>query len=138
MTPTVWQAAAPAAPSGPAVPLFSGLARGLTGACPACGHGHAFQGFLKIVPECRTCGAPLGSARADDAPPYFTILIVGHLVVPAMLVWQRAADPPSWELASVFLPLTAALCLALLRPIKGAVLGAMVAFGMLKQDGQQA
>ena len=31
-----------------------------------------------MVPECQNCGAPLGLARADDAPPYFTILIVGQ------------------------------------------------------------
>ncbi len=35
-------------------------------------------------PECPNCHAPLGLARADDAPPYFTILIVGHIVIPLL------------------------------------------------------
>ena len=30
-------------------------------------------------------------ARADDAPPYFTILITGHIVVPLMFVVDRAS-----------------------------------------------
>src|SRR5579871_712514 len=107
-------------PPWPVPSLATCMLRGFAGRCPACGVGRVFDGFLRVVPECEHCHAPLGLARADDAPPYFTILIVGHIVIPAMLVWQRAADPPSWELASVFLPLTAALCLALLRPIKGA------------------
>jgi uncharacterized protein (DUF983 family) len=139
MTPIIWQAERSAVPPPWPVPsVVSGMARGIAGCCPACGNAQAFRGFLKVVPECRSCGAPLGTARADDAPPYFTILIVGHIVVPLLLFWQRASNPPQWALAAVFLPLTLVLCLALLRPIKGAVLGAMVALGMLKQPDQPA
>ena len=46
----------------------------------------------------RQCGAPLGLARADDAPPYFTILITGHIVVPLMLLVDRMSEPPIWEM----------------------------------------
>ena len=121
------------APTWPVPSIGAAIGRGLLGRCPACGERHLFTGFLKVVPVCRACAAPLGSVRADDAPPYFTILIVGHVVVPLMLLMLRTQDPPDWELAAIFLPLTAALCLALLQPVKGAVLGAMVTFGMLKQ-----
>ncbi len=121
-----------AAASAPA-PLLTAIGRGLTGRCPACGEGHAFAGYLKVATACAVCGAPLGRARADDAPPYFTILIVGHIVVPLMLLMERVGHPPDWEVGAIFLPLTAILCLALLRPVKGAVLGAMVSLGMLKQ-----
>lgn len=122
----------------PVPPLGTAFARGVAGRCPACGGAGAFKGFLKIVPACGDCGAPLGSARADDAPPYFTILIVGHLIVPLMLFWERAGSPPDWEVASVLLPLTAALCVALLRPVKGGVLGVMVAMGMLAPSNPPA
>lgn len=139
MTPTVWQPVPEIeVAAGPHLPVITGMSRGIAGRCPACGEGHAFRGYLKVVPECSACGAPLGTARADDAPPYFTILIVGHLVVPLMVLWERDGNPSNWLLAAIFLPLTAALCLALLRPVKGAVLGVMVALKMLKQPDQPA
>lgn len=131
--PTIWQPKrSPATPAWPVPPLLAAIGRGLLGRCPACGEGRAFGRFLKVVPQCAVCAAPLGSARADDAPPYFTILIVGHIVVPLMLVLQHTRNIQDWVLAAIFLPLTAALCLALLQPIKGGVLGAMVSLGMLK------
>jgi uncharacterized protein (DUF983 family) len=87
-----------------------------------------------VVSECEHCHAPLGLARADDAPPYFTILIVGHIVIPAMLITQKLYDPSNWTLSAIFLPLTLVLALGLLRPIKGATVGAMLSFNMLKSD----
>ena len=80
------------------------------------------------------CHAPLGLARADDAPPYFTILIVGHIVIPAMLIMQKMEDPPTWLLSVIFVPLTVILAIGLLRPIKGATVGLMLTFNMLKTD----
>ena len=80
------------------------------------------------------CGAPLGLARADDAPPYFTILIVGHIVVPLMLIMQRMTDPPTWLLSAIFVPLTLVLSLGLLRPIKGGTVGLMLSLNMLKTE----
>ena len=35
------------------------------------------------------CGEALGHIRADDLPPYATILLVGHLIVPLVL-WVDA------------------------------------------------
>ena len=119
-------------PAWPVPPWPVALGRGFAGHCPACGKTHLFRAFLKVVPACRNCGAPLGLARADDAPPYFTILITGHIVVPLLVIMQKYANPPGWELAAIFLPLTLVLALGLLQPVKGAVVGMMLAFGMLK------
>ena len=110
----------------------------MLGRCPACGKSHLFNGFLRVVPECRNCGAPLGLARADDAPPYFTILIVGHIVIPAMLILQRTQDPPQWLMWVIFLPLTLVLALGLLRPVKGGTVGLMLRLNMLKSDADGA
>ena len=104
------------------------------GCCPACGKGRVFDGFLRVVAECAHCHAPLGLARADDAPPYFTILIVGHIVIPAMLIMQKMEDPPTWLLSVIFIPLTVILAIGLIRPIKGATVGLMLTFNMLKTD----
>jgi uncharacterized protein (DUF983 family) len=118
-----------------AVPsLGTALARGLNGRCPSCGQGRLFSGFLRVVSECEHCHAPLGLARADDAPPYFTILIVGHIVIPAMLIMQKTMDPSTLLLSAIFLPLTVLLSLGLIRPIKGATVGLMLSFNMLKSD----
>lgn len=124
----------PRLPPWPVPPFAAALGRGLAGRCPACGKGRLFDGFLRVMPACANCGAPLGLARADDAPPYFTILIVGHIVIPAMLIMQRFADPSTLLLSAIFVPLTLFLSVGLLRPVKGATVGAMVSFNMLKTD----
>jgi uncharacterized protein (DUF983 family) len=125
-------------PPWPLPSLAAAVGRGLCGRCPACGETRLFAGFLKVTPQCQHCAAPLGLARADDAPPYFTILIVGHIVIPAMLVLQRAQDPPSWLMAAIFLPLTLFLALALIRPVKGGTVGLMLRLNMLKFDSESA
>jgi len=105
--------------------------------CPACGKTKLFSGYLKVNPVCSNCGAPLGLARADDAPPYFTIFIVGHFIVGAMWSVERAYQPPLWVHAAIWLPLTLALTLLLLRPIKGATVGLMLKLGMLKSGDDE-
>ena len=134
MAPTRWPADAAAAPRNawPHPPMMTAVLRGLRGLCPACGKGAIFNGYLKIVPRCAHCEAPLGLARADDAPPYLTILIAGHIIVPLLYWVDRMGEPSVWLMAAIFLPLTAALCLGLLRPIKGATVGVMVTLDMLK------
>lgn len=121
-----------ARPPWPVPGWASALTRGAAGLCPACGQTRAFKGYLTVVPQCGNCGAPLGEVRADDAPPYFTIFIVGHLVVPLIFWMDNAYNPSVWLLAAIWLPVTALLCLALLRPIKGATLGLMLKLGMMK------
>jgi len=118
----------------PVPPWPVALLRGARGVCPACGVGRLFAGYLRVTPECPHCRAPLGLVRADDAPPYFTILLVGHIVVPLVFLAERNWDPPIWLEASIVLPLVTALSMLLLRPIKGATVGAMLSLGLLKSD----
>ncbi len=118
----------------PHPPMATAIGRGLMGRCPACGKSHLFNGFLRVTAECRICGAPLGLARADDAPPYFTILLTGHVVVPLMYVVDRLNQPPLWIMCAIFLPLTLVMALGLLRPIKGGTVGLMLNLNMLKSD----
>ncbi len=99
--------------------LAAAIGRGLRGRCPVCGEGKIFDGFLKVAAHCNVCAAPLGLARADDAPPYFTILIVGHLIIPLLFIVDRWQQPPVWIMSAIFVPLSLALTLSLIRPIKG-------------------
>jgi len=133
MAPTRWPADTTAVRNvWPHPPMKTAILRGLKGRCPACGNGPIFNGYLKVIPACANCGAPLGLARADDAPPYLTILVAGHIIVPLLFEVDRMGEPPVWLMAAIFLPLTLVLCLGLLRPIKGAMVGVMVNLDMLK------
>src|SRR5690606_33882044 len=91
--------------------------------CPACARASLFGRYLKVADTCSSCGEALHHHRADDAPPYFTILIVGHVVVAAILPVERAFAPPMWLHAAVWLPLTLAMSLWLLPRVKGAIVG---------------
>ena len=122
----------------PELTLRTAMFRGLRGQCPACGKAHLFDGWLKVVPECKSCGAPLGLARADDLPPYITIFIAGHIIVPLMLWLEKAQAPSTLMMAAIFLPLTLVLTLALMRPVKGAILGLMLKLGLAKAEPEQA
>ena len=129
-----WQPAPTPAALPYVLPAYGqGLARGLRNRCPCCEGGPVFQpgwrGYLKVVPECAACHAPLGELRADDAPPYFTIVAVGHLLLPLLLWVETTYTPPMWLHMVVWLPLFTIASVALLRPIKGAVVGWMCALG---------
>jgi len=82
-----------------------------------------FRAFLKVADRCPMCGEALHHHRADDAPAYFVILVVGHVVVPLALVVEVMYAPPYWLHAILWLPLTLGLAIGLLQPVKGAIVG---------------
>jgi len=110
--------------------LRSSLKRGFCGRCPRCGHGRLFRAFLKVDNRCSVCGLDFTPHRADDLPAYLVIAIVGHLVVPAALLIETDYSPPVWLQLAIYLPLTAGMSLALLQPVKGAVVGLQWALRM--------
>jgi uncharacterized protein (DUF983 family) len=107
----------------PPRPTWLAIRRGFRGRCPKCGQGKLFRAFLKVADYCPVCGEALHHHRADDAPAYFVILIVGHIVVPMVLATEVAFSPPYWVHAVIWLPLTVALAVGLLGPVKGAIVG---------------
>jgi uncharacterized protein (DUF983 family) len=115
----------------PIAPLSTALGRGILGRCPACGQAHLFAGFLRIVRDCASWRAPLGAARAHDAPPYFVILITGHIVIPAMLLAKKFDNATNSQLTAIFVPLTLVLAVGLPRPVKGGVLAALLSMELL-------
>lgn len=80
-----------------------------------------FRRYLKVAHDCAHCGEPLHHHRADDAPAYFTIAIVGHIVVGLVLAVEMAYHPPLWLHAALWLPLTVILALLLLPSVKGTI-----------------
>jgi uncharacterized protein (DUF983 family) len=122
------------APAWPLPPMMTAIGRGVLGRCPACGKTHLFQSFMRVNLACSSCGAPLGSYPADDAPPYFTILLVGHIIIPSMLLLEKLADPAVWVQIAIWLPLTAALTFALMQPVKGGTVGLLLKLGMQREQ----
>lgn len=103
--------------------LSDALLRGARLRCPACGSGRLFRAYLKVADACPDCQEALHHHRADDAPPYATMVIVGHVVVAGVLVMEQAFAPPQWLHLALWLPLTVVLSLALLPCIKGSIVG---------------
>jgi uncharacterized protein (DUF983 family) len=117
---------------------MTAIMRGLRCRCPNCGEGKLFRKYLKTVDHCSVCGAEMHHHRADDAPAYFTILIVGHIVVPLALTVETDYSPPYWVHYALWLPLTMALSVGLLQPIKGAIVAWQWAHAMHGFDTSRA
>ncbi len=113
------------------------MARGLMGRCPCCGKGALFSGWLRQMPHCVQCAAPVGAARADDAPPYIVIFIVAHLVIGMEVLADTWLGLSLLAEAAIFLPATLIFCLGLLRPIKGATIGLIVQLGLVPDQVTQ-
>lgn len=100
-------------------PLRTALARGWRRRCPACGAGPMLKGYLTVRDECPVCSQPLHHHRADDGPAYLTILIVGHLMAPLILIVFTTFRPEPLVLATGFTIGCVALSLYLLPRLKG-------------------
>jgi len=109
---------------------WTSLTRGFRGRCPHCGEGKLFRSFLKVADRCAVCGEDFSHQRADDFPAYIVILVVGHLVVPLALVVETEYSPPYALQLAVWLPLALVLSLALLQPVKGAIVALQWALRM--------
>jgi uncharacterized protein (DUF983 family) len=135
--PVRWRPDRPSGLHAPARPsLLTALRRGLVARCPACGQGKLFAGWLRVTPVCSQCTAPLGEIRADDAPPYFTVFIVAHVVIGAQIALEHYAMLSVATEMMIFLPGTLALTLVLIRPVKGATVGLMLRLGFGKEPGE--
>jgi uncharacterized protein (DUF983 family) len=115
-------------------PLGTAMLRGLRGQCPHCGEGKLFYRYLKVSPQCPACGHELDRYPADDGPAYFTILLVGHLVIAPVLLFAFIRSAPLAVLLPATLIPLLVLTLVLLPRIKGAVLGLLYANNINRQD----
>jgi len=110
--------------------VWTAMKRGFRGRCPRCGEGKLFRAFLKVDNNCSACGLDFTPHRADDLPAYLVIVIVGHIVVPTVLMIETNYSPPVALQLAIYLPLTLILSLLLLQPVKGAVVGVQWALRM--------
>jgi len=101
------------------VPMKLAARRAILVRCPCCGEGKLFRAYLKQVDNCSVCGEAFGHIRADDAAPWLTIILVGHIFVPLMLVFVAFSTMPSWESAVLWSVIFVGLSLAILPRAKG-------------------
>lgn len=106
-------------------PILTALWRGLRRRCPRCGIGSYRRGYLTVADHCGHCGEGLGHIRADDGPAYFTILVVGHIMVPGALMVEQHWAPPLEAFVGGALVVTCLLIWLLLPSIKGGMVGVM-------------
>ena len=92
------------------------LWRGVCGLCPHCGKGKLFKRYLVSHAACAVCHEDLSDIRADDAPPWLTILIVGHIIAPIILYFAKHEFiPESLEITIVMVTAVLSVLLILLR-----------------------
>lgn len=106
------------------------LARGAACKCPKCGEGKLFSKWLKVTDACPVCGEEFHHHRADDLPAYLVVMIAGHIMVPLALGLEEGFAPPFWVHFVTIIPATIIVCLALLQPVKGAVVALQWRMGM--------
>lgn len=107
------------------IPLGLAMKRGFLGRCPSCGKTPLFRSYLKQVPACSACGAEFARIRADDAAPWLTIIVVGHIFLPLIFFVNLEAIMPFWLTIVAWVALFSGLALALLPRAKGLFIGVL-------------
>jgi uncharacterized protein (DUF983 family) len=114
------------------------IRRGFSLRCPKCGEGKMFRAYLKVADHCPACGEDFRHQRADDAPAYLTMFVVGHFIVAGILcaedLWPNS---PIWLVAILAGALATLATLWLLPRIKGALIGYQWAMRMHGFGGPQ-
>lgn len=98
-------------------------ARGMGRRCPQCGEGALFAGYVRTLNSCAFCGLNFSDHRADDAPPYVTMMIAGHVVIPLALLAKQVFDWPLGLQFAVWTPAIVIFAGWLLPVTKGALIG---------------
>jgi len=106
------------------ISLKTAARRALLGRCPCCGEGKLMRSYLKQVEQCSVCGEQFGQIRADDAAPWLTIIVVGHIFLPLafMLNWDWM---PTWAAMVSMSALFTAISLAILPRAKMLFIGVL-------------
>ena len=98
--------------------------------CPCCGKTPIYKSYLKPIDKCHVCHTQLGQIRTDDIAPYFTILLIGHIVAPILLISEKMFHPPVWVHLSLWPALVIILTLWGLPRVKGIAIAIMWHFNL--------
>lgn len=103
---------------------------GMLDRCPCCGQARLFAKGLATVPRCPACGQDWSAQRADDFPAYLVILVLGHVLVPVVVAANMMWDLPLAAQMIAWCVAAALIAVLMIRPAKGAVIGAQWALRM--------
>ena len=101
------------------------LWRGVRGLCPHCGKAPLFRSFLRQNDACPACREDFSDIRADDAPPWLTILLTGHVVTPFILYCVKHEVFPPWLELTLLGAITIISVLLILPRAKGLFIAAI-------------
>ena len=107
----------------------------IAGACPRCGRGKLFDGYLTVAKSCKSCGLSFEFADGGDGAAWFVMLFVCIAGVGSILGIEAAYAPPWWVHVLIAIPVLIILPMALLRPVKGMLLAQQWQTGA--REGQQ-
>ena len=110
-------------------PPWRCLLRGLAHRCPECGRGKLYARYLKQVDACAACGAAIGRIRAEDGPPWLTVLMLGPFLAGMTFISARQESWPIWITLPALGAFAVLAVLMLLPRIKGAIIGLIWAMG---------
>lgn len=86
--------------------------------CPRCGTGSLYKGYLTIRSECPQCGLDYTGHDVGDGPAFFTLTILGFVVVAFAAMMETVFRMPYWLNMIVSVALLAVMTPLLLRWFK--------------------
>lgn len=99
------------------------LIKGFLMKCPICGLNPLYSSYIKFNVRCSKCKTNYSNYKTEDGPAYFTIFLVGHIIIPAIVLIEGLDTPPPFWFQIIIWPIiTIILSLLLLPRIKGAFL----------------
>ncbi len=107
---------------------------GLGCRCPRCGEGRLFSGFLDVAERCEACGLDLRAQDSGDGPAVFITFILGFVIVGLAIFVEVVFRPPYWVHVVLWPPVVIGLSLALLRPLKAALIALQYKHKILDPD----
>lgn len=104
-------------------PTVSPFVAGLRCKCPRCGRAPLFSNVwsLELAKGCTACKLDYGFVDSGDGPAVFAILLLGFIMLGAALILEFKVEPP-WWVHAVWVPVTLAMALGLLRPLKATLI----------------
>jgi uncharacterized protein (DUF983 family) len=106
-----------------AIPFSTIIRRSLFGFCPNCGKGKLLCGYITKKNQCSSCHESFENIKAEDGPAWLTILLVGHILAPLLLIIEPDNTWPEWVSMIVWPMLAVFLSLLILPRAKSLFIG---------------
>jgi uncharacterized protein (DUF983 family) len=90
--------------------------------CPRCGRGRLFHKILEVRPRCEHCDLDLAGNDSGDGAAALVILLLGAIIVGLAFWVEFRFNPPLWVHAIVWPLITIPLAVAMIRPMKAALI----------------